>query len=82
MSDDTGPREPAEQSRLRAADADRHRVAEVLHRAAGDGRITLDELSEQLSIVYAAGTCAELEPLTRDLPAVGTGAGSAGQGSR
>ena len=54
---------------LRASDADRERVANVLREAAGDGRLTMDELDERLDAVYAAKTYAELEPITRDLPA-------------
>jgi hypothetical protein len=53
---------------LRASDADRERVANVLREAAGDGRLTMDELDERLDAVYAAKTYAELEPITHDLP--------------
>ena len=53
---------------LRASDADREQVAEVLRKAAGEGRIELAELDERLAAVYAARTYADLEPLTRDLP--------------
>ena len=53
---------------LRASDADRERVAETLREAAGDGRLTMDELDERLDAVYAAKTYAELVPITRDLP--------------
>jgi hypothetical protein len=53
---------------LRASDADRDRVAEVLREAAAYGRISLDELDERLDLVYAAKTYGELEPVTRDLP--------------
>ena len=56
---------------LRASDADRERVANVLREAAGDGRLTMDELDERLDAVYAAKTYAELEPITRDLPDAG-----------
>jgi hypothetical protein len=56
---------------LRASDADRELVAEVLRKAAGEGRIELAELDERLAAVYAARTYADLEPITRDLPAVG-----------
>jgi hypothetical protein len=56
---------------LRASDADREQVAAVLRRAAGEGRIELVELDERLAAVYAARTYAELEPITRDLPAEG-----------
>ncbi len=58
---------------LRASDADRERVANVLREAAGDGRLTMDELDERLDAVYAAKTYAELEPITHDLPDVGAG---------
>jgi hypothetical protein len=65
---------PAERDpqHLRASDADREAVANVLREAAGDGRLTMDELDERLDAVYAAKTYAELEPITHDLP--GTGA--------
>jgi DUF1707 SHOCT-like domain len=56
---------------LRASDADRERVANVLRDAAGDGRLTMDELDERLDAVYAAKTYAELEPITHDLPDAG-----------
>jgi uncharacterized protein DUF1707 len=61
-----------ERGHLRASDADRERVAEILRQAAGDGRLTLEELDERLDAVYTAKTYAELEPLTRDLPQPGT----------
>jgi hypothetical protein len=57
---------------LRASDADRERVADVLRQAAGDGRLTMEELDERLDAVYAAKTYAELEPITKDLPLSGT----------
>ena len=57
---------------MRASDADRERVANVLREAAGDGRLTMDELDERLDAVYAAKTYAELEPITHDLPGAGT----------
>ena len=58
---------------MRASDADRERVANVLREAAGDGRLTMDELDERLDAVYAAKTYAELEPITHDLPDAGAG---------
>ena len=57
---------------LRASDADRERIANVLREAAGDGRLTMDELDQRLDAVYAAKTYAELEPITHDLPGAGT----------
>jgi DUF1707 SHOCT-like domain/Cell wall-active antibiotics response LiaF, C-terminal len=68
MSSEPAAREPGN---LRASDADRERVAEVLREAAGDGRLTMDELDERLDAVYQAKTYAELEPITHDLPATG-----------
>jgi hypothetical protein len=62
---------------LRASDHDRDRVAEVLRQAAGDGRLTLDELEDRLTAVYAAKTYGELEPITRDLPIGGSSGSSA-----
>jgi hypothetical protein len=40
--------------------------------AAGDGRLSLEELGERLDAVYAAKTYADLEPITRDLPDTAT----------
>jgi len=57
-----------DQSRLRISDDDRHRVAEVLRQAAGDGRLDFDELDERLEATYAAKTYSDLVPITLDLP--------------
>ncbi|HZP54048.1 DUF1707 SHOCT-like domain-containing protein [Actinocrinis sp.] len=67
---DTG--DPNTALEMRASDSDRERVAEQLREAAGHGRLTMDELEERLERAYSAKTYAELEPLTRDLPAAGT----------
>jgi hypothetical protein len=53
---------------LRCSDADREAVAEVVRQAAGDGRLTLDELGERLDAVYAARTYRDLVPVVADLP--------------
>lgn len=58
---------------LRASDTDRNKVAEVLHEAAGEGRLTLDELQERLDATYAAKTYADLEPVLSDLPPTAAG---------
>jgi len=55
--------------RLRISDEDRHRVADILREAAGDGRIDFVELDERLEATYAAKTYADLVPITLDLPA-------------
>ena len=65
------PPVPADPRQLRAADADRDRTAEVLRRAASEGRITFDELDERVSRAYAAKTFADLEAVTSDLPGPG-----------
>ncbi|MGV9878315.1 DUF1707 SHOCT-like domain-containing protein [Streptomyces sp. NPDC003006] len=56
---------------LRASDADRERVAEVLRDAMAEGRLDMTEFEERLDAAYKARTYGELEPITRDLPAHG-----------
>jgi hypothetical protein len=53
---------------LRISDADRERVAERLRDAAGEGRLTVEELDERVELAYAARTGGDLAPLTADLP--------------
>ncbi|KMS78550.1 DUF1707 SHOCT-like domain-containing protein [Prauserella rugosa] len=65
MTEQPGPVDPKQ---LRASDDDRERVAQQLHKAMGDGRITMAELDERLGTVYAAKTLGELEPVLVDLP--------------
>jgi Domain of unknown function (DUF1707)/Cell wall-active antibiotics response 4TMS YvqF len=64
----------AEPPDVRASDADRDRVAEVLRDAAGEGRITVDELDERIDRAFAARTHGELAELTADLPQSAHGA--------
>jgi hypothetical protein len=54
---------------VRASDADRDRVADILREALAEGRIDAEEHSERIDSVYQAKTLGELEPLVRDLPA-------------
>jgi hypothetical protein len=68
-------------SELRASDADRERVAALLRQATAQGRLDFSELDERLGAVYAARTYAELEPLTRDLPAAASSYGRPPPGS-
>lgn len=65
------PAEPAPRTELRASHQDRDRVVEVLRVAAGDGRITAEELDERLEAALKARTFGELAALTTDLPAPG-----------
>ncbi|MGY5050487.1 DUF1707 SHOCT-like domain-containing protein [Streptomyces sp. 900105755] len=54
---------------LRASDADRERVAEILRDALAEGRLDMEEFEERLEATYRARTYGELTPITRDLPA-------------
>src|SRR5262252_1992544 len=60
-------RRPA--AELRASHEDRDRVAELLRTAAGDGRLSAEELDERLEKALSARTYGELAALSRDLPA-------------
>lgn len=55
---------------MRASHADRDRIVDVLRVAAGDGRLTLEELDERLEAALSARTVGELAVLTVDLPEV------------
>ena len=58
----------AETPELRASDADREQTAELLRRAAGDGRLTVDELDERLDRgVRRADPRRQLEELIVDV---------------
>ncbi|MFB7259609.1 DUF1707 SHOCT-like domain-containing protein [Streptomyces nojiriensis] len=72
MSDER-PEKPLPE--LRASDADRDRVVERLRDAVAEGRLDMEEFEERLDAVYKSRTYAELEPLTRDLPAPAGGPG-------
>jgi hypothetical protein len=54
---------------LRASHADRDQVVELLQVAAGDGRLSAEELDDRLERALTARTYAELAALTTDLPA-------------
>ncbi|MEU8545290.1 DUF1707 domain-containing protein [Streptomyces sp. NPDC048717] len=54
---------------LRASDADRDRIADILRDALAEGRLDAEEHSERVEAVYRAKTVGELEPIVRDLPA-------------
>ncbi|MGW4874476.1 DUF1707 SHOCT-like domain-containing protein [Streptomyces chartreusis] len=60
---------PAPTTELRASDADRDRIADILRDALGEGRLTADEHAERVEGVLAAKTVGELEVFIRDLPA-------------
>ena len=52
----------------RATHEDRDRVVDVLKLAAGDGRLTLEELDERVGAALTARTYGELTALVSDLP--------------
>jgi Domain of unknown function (DUF1707) len=62
--------ELAGQAGLRASHADRDRVVELLRVAAGDGRLSAEELDGRLEAALTARTYGELAALITDLPAV------------
>lgn len=75
---DVAPRGTAPRvSELRASDADRDRIADMLREALAEGRLTADEHAERVEGVLAAKTVGELDVFVRDLPAAHTGRDSA-----
>jgi hypothetical protein len=54
---------------IRASDAEREATVTRLSEAAGEGRLTLEELGVRVSTAYTATTRAELEHVLVDLPA-------------
>jgi hypothetical protein len=72
MPKEVVPRPDAET--LRAADADRHRIADQLKAALDEGRLSLGEYDERVREAYAARTYAELLILVADLPEPGVSA--------
>jgi hypothetical protein len=59
----------ADESAYRVGDGERRAVDARLQRAHGEGRLSLPEYEERSAKAWAARTRADLEPLTRDLPA-------------
>jgi hypothetical protein len=64
------PAEPPSSPALRASDADRDRVIELLRAAVADGRLDPGEFDQRLDAALAARTIDALAPLTADLIAV------------
>ncbi|GEC22079.1 hypothetical protein PHY01_43620 [Pseudonocardia hydrocarbonoxydans] len=60
--------QPPDKPGFRISDADRERAATRLHHALAEGRITVSELEERLTVVYAARYEADLVPPLADLP--------------
>lgn len=53
---------------IRASDADREHVVEILREAYSAGRLTLEEFDERTTSAFAAKTWGGLRTLTSDLP--------------
>ncbi|PZT68669.1 hypothetical protein DN402_12900 [Streptomyces sp. SW4] len=71
---DPAPRAAApDAAELRASDADRDRIADMLREALAEGRLTADEHAERVEGVLAAKTVGELDVFVRDLPAAHRG---------
>jgi len=68
VTDSEPGREVVARSELRASHDDRDRVVELLRVAAGDGRLTAEELDERLEVAMTARTYGELARLVSDLP--------------
>ncbi|PZH04477.1 hypothetical protein C1I97_19470 [Streptomyces sp. NTH33] len=64
---------PAPAAELRASDADRDRIADILREALAEGRLTADEHAERVEGVLSAKTVGELEVFIQDLPAAHQG---------
>ncbi|MEU2880153.1 DUF1707 domain-containing protein [Streptomyces sp. NPDC007070] len=64
-----GPAATARATGLRASDADRDRIADLLRDALAEGRLTADEHAERVEGVLSAKTVGELEVFIQDLPA-------------
>nr|WP_203660135.1 DUF1707 domain-containing protein [Streptomyces sp. SID14446] len=58
---------------MRASDADRDRITDILRDALAEGRLTPEEHSERVEGVLATKTVGELDRFVRDLPAAHTG---------
>lgn len=67
-------RSPEQVEGLRAADADRHQIAEQLKSALDEGRLSLHEYDDRVRDAYAARTYADLLVLVADLPSPGMSA--------
>jgi hypothetical protein len=69
VSAPTAPPPAPAASALRASDAERDRIADILRDALAEGRLTADEHAERVEGVLSAKTVGELEVFIQDLPA-------------
>ncbi|WP_275294572.1 DUF1707 domain-containing protein [Amycolatopsis sp. La24] len=54
---------------VRCSDAEREQTTKALNNAAGEGRLSLAEVEERVTVVYAAQYRHELDAVVADLPA-------------
>jgi hypothetical protein len=71
----TGPAPLIPAGQLRASDAERDLVIEILASAAAEGRLTLEEYTERSNAALTARTAGDLARLTADVPATPAGPG-------
>jgi hypothetical protein len=67
---------------VRASDADRDRVVDVLREAVADGRLTPGELDDRLGTALTARTLGELAGLTADLAVAPSGPAAPGEAAQ
>ncbi|MET8134615.1 MULTISPECIES: DUF1707 domain-containing protein [unclassified Streptomyces] len=80
-SPDANPATAAKPAELRASDADRDRITDILREAVAEGRLTAEEHAERVEGVLATKTVGELDQFVRDLPAAHTGRATSGYAS-
>jgi hypothetical protein len=74
VGDERGLRTPvprvlqSERAKMRASDADRDRVVELLNVAYSEGRLAKDEYDGRLENAFSARTYADLDQIVTDLP--------------
>ncbi|MFF2365585.1 DUF1707 domain-containing protein [Streptomyces sp. NPDC058122] len=76
-SPDASAATAAKPAELRASDADRDRITDILREAVAEGRLTAEEHAERVEGVLATKTVGELDQFVRDLPAAHTGRAAA-----
>lgn len=65
----SGPPAPgARSSSVRSSTEEREQIVTALHRACGEGRLTLEETEKRVAATYATSYRDELYPLLADLP--------------
>lgn len=75
MAEIHGPSDQQRWSRIRASDAERNQVVELLQQHFVDGRLTSDDLTERIDFVHHSTTRGELQRVLDDLPALSVPAG-------